>query len=158
MSNVIEREPSYSINAIQRGAAGRAPVINNTAQLRNNKEKLGKKSRNAAPKSSYNRYAKADQLFFTENSSYQVRFVKRNIFVSMLELGLLSTIMKYLPIKKAASLKALMLNKALRKKHSQLQVLFEREFLRYLDAYRCHNPNIGGKKSLCCRLITMYYL
>ena len=97
-------------------------------------------------------------MFVTENSSYQVRYVKRNIFISMLELGVLSIVMKYLPIKKAASLKALLHYKTLKKRQNYYLTLFEKEFLRYIDFYRCNNPDKGGKRSKLCRLITMYYL
>lgn len=75
----------------------------------------------------------------------------------MLEDGILSIVMKYLPIRRVLPLKSLLQTKVLLKREG-LHVLLEREFLRYIDSYRCNDPSIGGKRSMLCRLITMYFL
>ena len=76
----------------------------------------------------------------------------------MIEDGILSIVMKYLPIRRVLPLRSVLLAQYIVKNHQNLQTLFEREFLRYLNFYRCRDPNMGGKRSLLCRLITMYYL
>ena len=75
----------------------------------------------------------------------------------LLEDGLLSIIMKYLPIRRVLPLKSVLQAKSLVRKDG-LEMLLECEFMRYLGYYRNLDPNVGGKRSMLCRLVTMYYL
>ena len=84
-------------------------------------------------------------------------FERRNVFVAMLEDGVLSIVMKYLPIRRALPLKSVVLTPCL-PQQEKLMAMYEREFLGYLNYYRCRDPDMGGKRSLLCRLITMYFL
>ena len=65
--------------------------------------------------------------------------------------------MSYLSIRRVLPLKSVIKHKALVKRE-ELHVKFEQEFLRYLGNQRTMNPDIGGKGSQLCRLITMFYL
>ena len=151
MSNVVdmERDPP-NLDRIQRGHG--APFINNSVQMRNNKLKFQQQqSRNQKTK----QFAHTQQARSGKKGLESKR--KRNIFVALLENGLLSIVMKFLPIRRALPLKSVAATQGPRKRES-LPALFESEFLRYLNFYRCHDANVGGKRSMLCRLVTMYYL
>ena len=83
---------------------------------------------------------------------------KRNIFVWMLEEGVISKVMSYLSIRKVLPLQQVIRHRVLRPQRERLNSFFEREFVRYLGGTRNGNPDIGGKGSQLCRLITMFYL
>ena len=75
----------------------------------------------------------------------------------MLEDGLLSRVLAYLSIKRALLLKAA-IEISNHKRQSQMEQWYEREFLAYVGRFRTHDPNIGGKHSFVCALVTQYYL
>lgn len=66
--------------------------------------------------------------------------------------------MGYLSIRRVLPLRSVIKHKALLPRKEQLNLLFEREFVRFLGDQRTCNPDIGGKNSQLCRLVTMYYL
>lgn len=74
----------------------------------------------------------------------------------LLEDGLLREILKFLLIKHCLPLKSVLKTKPLLQM-SNLMTLYEREFVAYLDYYRCFNPSSGGESSLLCKLITKHF-
>ena len=66
-------------------------------------------------------------------------------------------VMSYLSIRRVLPLKSVVRHKLLNRVEG-LFMQFEQEFVQYLGSLRTKDPNMGGKGSQLCRLITMYYL